>query len=205
MVAMPRRTADGYHILIYRLVDCDPARLQFADAVKAFCMFNDYRISCDGLAEGYVVVFDMKGIRLGHLSRVQLGAMRSFMAYIQDAHPVRLKKVYVVHTAPFINQVMTLVRPFIRTELFGLLHFTAKGPLDVLSAELLPSDYDGELAAIEEFYGPERRALEVEYRDWLVDSGELRERQASEKLDGRAAEQRSWESPLPAFGKLEID
>lgn len=200
MVAMPKRTPEGYHILIYRLVDTDPAKLNFADAVKGFCMFNDYRISCDGLAAGYVVVFDMKGIRLGHLSRVQIGAMRTFMAYIQEAHPVRLKKVYVVNTAPFINQVMALVRPFIRTELFALLHFTARGPLDVLTADLLPSDYDGELKTIDSWYGTERQRMEVEYREWLIDSGELRERQANEK-----ERERSWESPLPAFGKLDID
>lgn len=200
MVAMPKRTPDGYHILIYRLFDTEPAKLNFADAVKAFCMFNDYRISRDGLADGYVVVFDMKGIRLGHLSRVQLGAMRTFMAYIQDAHPVRLKKVFVVHTAAFINQVMALVRPFIRTELFALLHFTARGPLDVLTADLLPSDYDGELGSIASYYGPERRTIETEYREWLMDSAELRERTA-----GEGKERRAWESPIPAFGKLDID
>lgn len=83
MAAMPKKTPEGYHIIVYRLVDTDPSKLNFADTIKGFCMFNDYRISVDGLAEGYVVVFDMKGIRLSHLTRVQLGAMRHFMAYIQ--------------------------------------------------------------------------------------------------------------------------
>lgn len=202
MVAVPKPTVDGYHILIYRLVDFEPSRLNFADAVKAFCMFNDYRISRDGLTAGYVVVFDMKGIRLGHLSRVQLGAMRAFMSYIQDAHPVRLKKVYVVNTATFINQVMALVRPFIRTELFALLQFTSHGPLDVLTADLLPSDYDGELGTMASFYERERATMETEYRDWLVDSGELRERQPA----AAAASKDRVEQPLPmAFGRLEID
>lgn len=83
MVAMPKLTAEGYQILVYRLADTEPSKLQFTEAVKMFCMFNDYRISCDGLAEGYVVLFDMKGVRLGHLARVQLGALRTFMVYIQ--------------------------------------------------------------------------------------------------------------------------
>lgn len=80
---MPKTSKEGYQILIYRLVDTDPGKLNFAEAVKSFCMFNDYRISVDGLTEGYVVVFDMKGIRLGHLTRIQFGALKTFMAYIQ--------------------------------------------------------------------------------------------------------------------------
>lgn len=197
MVALPKQTPEGYHILVYRLIDSEPSRLQFSDAVKAFCMFNDYRISCDGLVEGYIVVFDMRGIRLGHVARVQLGAMRTFMAYIQDAHPVRLKKVYVVHTASFINQIMALVKPFLRSELSSLLHFTVHGPLDVLTADLLPSDYDGELESIDSLYGPERKCIESEYRHWLIDSAELRERSGKERA-GEGADTTS-------FGALEID
>lgn len=83
MIALPNKTPEGYHILIYRLINPDPSKMHFGDAVKAFCMFNDIRISEDILTEGYVVVFDMKGLRLGHLARVQLGPLRTFMAYIQ--------------------------------------------------------------------------------------------------------------------------
>lgn len=61
-----------------------------------------------------------------------------FMQYIQEAHPVRLKRIYVVHTSFFINQIMTLVKPLIRHELLSLLKFTSSGPADVLPAELLP-------------------------------------------------------------------
>lgn len=138
MVAMPNQTPEGYNILIYRLVDTEPSKINFADAVKAFAMFNDVRISEDGQAKGYIVVFDMKGLRLGHLARIQLSPMRIFMSYIQEAHPVRLKKVYVVHTASFINQIMILLKPLIKSELLSLLHFTTQGPLEIFAKELLP-------------------------------------------------------------------
>ena len=80
---MPKKTPEGYNILIYRLIDSDPSKLIFSNAVKSFCMFNDYRISEDLLTEGYIVIFDMKGIRLGHVTRVQFGALKTFMNYIQ--------------------------------------------------------------------------------------------------------------------------
>lgn len=46
-------------------------------------MFNDVIISVDGPINGYVVVFDMEGVCLRHLTRVQFGPLRNFMAYIQ--------------------------------------------------------------------------------------------------------------------------
>lgn len=83
MVGMPIKTQEGYKVLCYRLSDSDPSKVNFANAVKAFCMFNDVMISQDGIIEGYIVVFDMKGLRLGHLAKIQLGPLRTFMAYIQ--------------------------------------------------------------------------------------------------------------------------
>lgn len=51
--------------------------------MQAFNMFNDVIISIDGPINGYVVVFDMEGVCLRHLTRVQFGPLRNFMAYIQ--------------------------------------------------------------------------------------------------------------------------
>lgn len=138
MISMPKKTPEGYEMLMYRLTDTDPSKIMFADSIKGFCMFNDLRLSEDLLADGYVVVFDMKGVRLSHITRVQLGPLRSFMAYIQEAHPARLKKIYICHAASFVNQVMSLVKPLIKSELMSLLHFTTKGPQTLFAKELLP-------------------------------------------------------------------
>lgn len=51
--------------------------------LKAFNMFNDMVLSRDGPINGYVVVFDMSGVCLRHLTLVQFGALRNFMSYIQ--------------------------------------------------------------------------------------------------------------------------
>lgn len=48
MAALPHTTPEGYKLLIYRLANYDPSKMVFADAVKAFCMFNDVRLSEDG-------------------------------------------------------------------------------------------------------------------------------------------------------------
>lgn len=139
MISLPKKTKENYEILVYRLIDTDPAKVMFAEAIKGFCMFNDIRLSEDLLAEGYIVIFDMKGVRLSHVSRVQFGPLRSFMAYIQEAHPARLKKIIICHAAPFVNQVMALIKPLIKSELMSLLQFTTQGPQHLYDKELLPS------------------------------------------------------------------
>lgn len=45
---MPKNTPENYKVLIYRLVDTNLSKFNFADAIKAFSMFNDVCISEDG-------------------------------------------------------------------------------------------------------------------------------------------------------------
>lgn len=83
MVAVPKTTPEGYNVLMYRLADPDTGKLQFVDVLRAFFLFNDVRLSEDGLSPGYIVVFDMKGVCLTHLTKLSLSAVRKFMNYIQ--------------------------------------------------------------------------------------------------------------------------
>lgn len=138
MIRVPKKTPEGYELLMYRLIDTDPSKIMFADCLKGFCMFNDIRLTEDLLADGYVVVMDMKGVRLSHITRVQFGPMRSIMAYIQEAHPARLKKIYICHAASFVNQIMAMVKPLIKSEMLQLLHFTTKGPESLFEKDILP-------------------------------------------------------------------
>ncbi|KAL1403302.1 hypothetical protein pipiens_001799 [Culex pipiens pipiens] len=203
MVSLPKLTPEGYRLLCYRLSETDPSRMNFAEAVKTFCMFNDVQISKDGPIDGYIVVFDMKGVRLGHLARVQFGPLRTFMSYIQDAHPVRLRKIYIVHTASFINQVMSLIKPLIRSELLGLLQFCSSGPIDILPAELLPKDYGGPLTELAAMHAEQKKEIETDYREWLIDSGSLKE--APKNSTTSSSGSSSIKPPVKGFRGLEID
>lgn len=51
---------------------------------------------------------------------------------------MRLKKIYIVHTAWFVNQAFAIVKPFIKTELMSLLHFTTGGPDEIFPLDVLP-------------------------------------------------------------------
>jgi len=83
MIAVPKSTPSGYRVLLFRLKEFEPSKANFSELMKAFFIFADIRISEDGLAPGYVVIFDMKGVSLSHLARVSLPALKKYMVYIQ--------------------------------------------------------------------------------------------------------------------------
>ncbi|CAB3222128.1 unnamed protein product [Arctia plantaginis] len=203
MVAFPNKTAEGYNVLFYRLSDYDYSKLNFADAVRVFCMFNDVKLSEDqGQAEGYIVIFDMKGCSLGHLTRVTLPALRAFMHYIQNAHPARLKKIHVVHTVSFINQVMCLVKPLIHSNLLNLLNFSSEGPESVVDKALLPEDFGGPLPSVKKLHEEQRKNMEENYREWLIESEIFK---TDEKKRIKKPSKGMFASFTSSFKSLDID
>ncbi|KAI5632353.1 CRAL/TRIO domain-containing protein [Phthorimaea operculella] len=195
MVALPETTTEGYHVLLYRLSEYDYSKLNFADAVRVFCMFNDIKLSEDRLSEGYIVIFDMKGCSLGHLTRVTLPALRAFMVYIQNAHPCRLKKIHVVHTVSFINQVICGVFKM-RFVLY------IQGPESVVDKELLPSDYGGPHPPVKQLHEEQRKNMEENYRDWLIESEQFK---VDEKKRVKKPSKGMFASFTSSFKSLDID
>jgi CRAL/TRIO domain len=83
MIAVPKSTPNGCRVLMFRLKETEPSKANFVELMKAFFIFADIRISEDGLAPGYIVIFDMKGVSLTHLTKVSLPALKKYMVYIQ--------------------------------------------------------------------------------------------------------------------------
>nr|XP_023019645.1 alpha-tocopherol transfer protein-like [Leptinotarsa decemlineata] len=173
LISLPKTTPEGYRVLLYSVKDNDPTKMVFSDCIKAFCMYNDIILSEDGLQEGYIVVFDMKGVQLGHLARVSLPALRCFMLYIQEAHPCRLKAIHVLNTASWIHHVMRLIVPLLKSELLSLIKFHTGNIPENFPTELLPAEYGGEAATMKEFE-KETEFLLGKYHHWLIESSEFK-------------------------------
>lgn len=169
VVRLPKLTPDGYKVLMYTCKDPDYTKLVFADAVKGFCMFNDCALSEDGLAEGYIVLFDMKGVSLGHLARVSLPPLKAFLNYIQEAHPARLKQIHVLNTANYINHIMRIILPLVRSEFLSFVKFHKGNVPEGIPIEIMPKDYGGEAPTVKEL-DEESLSMVDKYRDWLKDS-----------------------------------
>jgi len=174
MAPCPKSTPEGYRILVYRLADTDPSKVNFQEALTAFFAYNDVRISEDGLVDGYIVVFDMKGCTLGHLARVStcMHLVRKFMVYIQDCHPVRLKGVHVINTVSFMDSCLALIKPFMQSELMQLIHLHSdlKTLEKFFPLELLPADYGGMAPSTLSLHDDHVQLMSKNYKDWLKDS-----------------------------------
>lgn len=90
---------------------------------------------------------------------------------------------------------MAILKPLIKSELLGLLQFTSKGPKDLFPLALLPEvssiiiiegdlelmrimafqDYGGTLNTLEKYHNDQRRMLETDYRDWLLETNQFKE------------------------------
>ncbi|KAI4454748.1 alpha-tocopherol transfer protein-related [Holotrichia oblita] len=178
-------------------------------------MYNDCVLSEDGLAEGYIVLFDMKGVSLGHLARVSLPSLRAFMIYIQEAHPARLKSIHVLNTANFINHIMRLVTPMIKSEILNIVHFhsgmlicvVCLEPFNLIyrdnlfsnliagihpeniPIEILPKEYGGEACSIKDL-DEETKRLSAKYIQWLRDT------ESFKVDDSKRPKKQSWWSYL---------
>lgn len=68
------------------------------------------RFQC-GISTGHVLLLDLAGLSLGHIARVGPLSLKTFLFYLQEALPVRLKKIHVYNAGQFVNTLMNLVKP----------------------------------------------------------------------------------------------
>ncbi|XP_065333942.1 alpha-tocopherol transfer protein-like [Cloeon dipterum] len=206
MIAVPKSTPSGNRVLLYRLKETEPSKANFVELMKAFFVFADFRISEDGLAPGYIVVFDMKGVSIGHLTRVSLPALKKFMVYIQEAHPARLKAIHVIHCVSFMDRVMALVKPLMKNELMGLLHLHTGGADSIkdIPQEILPEDYGGSAPPTPKIHEMNRLTMEKDYAEWM-NAEEAFRADESRRAPGSGKSSSQLFGMEGSFRKLSID
>lgn len=170
LVACPERTKEGYGVLLYRLTDFEPSHVDFLQGIKTFFAFNDVRLSEDGVIPGYVVVFDMRGITISHLGIVTLSGIRKFMHYIQECHPCRLKAIHVINTVKWFDKVLTLIKPFVKSELLQMISMHGEDlstMYKTVPQHLLPTDYGGKAPPCKELHDAHVKLMVDKYTVWL--------------------------------------
>ncbi|KAE8739974.1 hypothetical protein FOCC_FOCC014546 [Frankliniella occidentalis] len=178
LVACPERTKEGYGVLLYRLTDFDPSHVDLLQGMKSFFAFNDVRLSEDGVIPGYVVVFDMRGITLSHLAIVTLSGIRKFMHYIQECHPCRLKAIHVINTVKWFDKILTIIKPFVKSELLQMLSMHGEDlstMFKTIPQSVLPADYGGKAPLCKELHDAHVKLMVDKYTLWLKQEESLRE------------------------------
>uniref|UniRef100_A0A1B6DYJ3 CRAL-TRIO domain-containing protein n=1 Tax=Clastoptera arizonana TaxID=38151 RepID=A0A1B6DYJ3_9HEMI len=170
-VPLPKRTAEGYRLFLYRLADTDPDKFSFVDYVKTFFMIGETRLRKETeKVEGEVPIFDMTGYSLRHLTRIPLPLLRKYMQYSQEAHPVKLMQIHIINAVPLLDKVLTLIRPFMKSEVAAMLHVHLPGSTTLynfIPQELLPEEYGGQMGPVNDITRSWKKIVEDE-QEWFL-------------------------------------
>ncbi|XP_052129781.1 alpha-tocopherol transfer protein-like isoform X1 [Frankliniella occidentalis] len=202
----PTMTPSGYQIIFHRLSQYEPSKYVFADGVKVLNMTMESARCLTGPAKGYFILFDMTGVKLGHLTRLNLGLLKKFFMFIQEANPVRLKGIHVINTMPIVDKIMFLIKPFMKKELHSILHFYSSSEMEklyeVIPKECLPSDFGGSLGkTVAELHARNTEVLKDLKDIWNDDETLVIDESKRPSKKGKKAR----EDAMPDIRKLDLD
>ncbi|KDR18315.1 alpha-tocopherol transfer protein-like [Zootermopsis nevadensis] len=152
-IVLPVTDPNGNNVIFHSLKQTEPSKYSFADAARVYFMMIDWCIQHDGTSPGIVIVFDVTGLRFGHLTKLSLSLIHKILIYIQEGMPVRLKAIHILNTIPIADQIMYLTKPFMNKELQKLIHFHKRNDESIyeyLPKNSMPRDFGGELPTVAE-------------------------------------------------------
>ncbi|KAL1404042.1 hypothetical protein pipiens_019094 [Culex pipiens pipiens] len=149
---LPQATPEGYKVVIFRLADTDPSHFSQKNLLRFFSVCMQQFLKEDGMAKGHVTINDMTGVSLGHMKRLALFPTKNYMTFIQEAAPIRLKGMHMVNIVPFVDKVMTLVKPLMKRELYEMVHLHQhkESLFPFVPQECLPAEYGGKAGTFKE-------------------------------------------------------
>lgn len=80
---LPGTTKEGYKVLYFRLKRTEPELYVLADVLKAQHMVSDLWHYKYGTTVGDVACFDMQGVTLGHIPRLNMSVMKKNLLFLQ--------------------------------------------------------------------------------------------------------------------------
>lgn len=143
---MPKPTPEGYRILCLQ-TGGDFSKFNHAQKIVRCTMMIEVALCMWPDMKGLFVIYDLDRIPSNILTKLSLTLTAAGLHWFQNTFPVKLKKVLVVNTLPFIDLVMsTAIKPFMKEKLYNRISLSQEGEKFIkkyLSDDLLPMDYGG--------------------------------------------------------------
>jgi len=165
-------TPRGYPVIFHRLSNSTASNYCFDNAIKTFFMTIDACLYKLGPRPGIIFLFDMKEVRISHLTRVRIGSIKKFFHYLQEGLPARLCQIHVFNVVSFFGKILSMIKPFMRAEIFNCL-YTYSSDINYegfyqkwIPKECLPSDFGGDLPTVVEMHTDFRKKFD-EMRDYF--------------------------------------
>lgn len=104
-VALPV-TPDNCNLIFHRLSSSEPKHYVFDEAVKTFVITSEAYAYRQGPRSGTIFVFDLKGVRFGHLFQPGLNSVRKGIRFMEDGSPFDIKAIHILNTVPFFDKIV---------------------------------------------------------------------------------------------------
>ncbi|XP_026314592.1 clavesin-1-like [Hyposmocoma kahamanoa] len=119
---LPSRTNDGYGVLYATFMNSDWKSFLLPDIIKTVIMVIDIWQYEEGSWPGFIILFDLKNMSLGHLTKLDLNSVRHYLYYLQEALLANLRGVHYLNAPAYMDKLMSIVRPFMSNSLLNVLY-----------------------------------------------------------------------------------
>jgi len=151
---MPKLTKDGMLITVGGLRDPDPSKFIYPDCIKMTLMVFDLRfysydiVENEEIADGEIVVMDMKGMSFWHFLKVvkNFSIAKFYAYYSQEAVPIKICQTHIINPSSAMDRMFNLLKPFIKQEILDTVVFHSSGFESLhksVGKENLPPKYGG--------------------------------------------------------------
>ncbi|CAH1111794.1 unnamed protein product [Psylliodes chrysocephalus] len=138
-------------ILFIKLRDTYYKNAKVEYAIKIICMLLDV-CQEENPPDTIIVVIDMYGFGVMHMTMLHIEALRTIFAYVQEACPIKLKTIHFVNSNLMLQKILSFCKIFMKQELIEKIHCHKgiDGLSNFISKEYLPQDYGGDRPSTEE-------------------------------------------------------
>lgn len=142
-------------MLLIKLCTSDLSTFNIVAKVKLFIMLMDSISLKQGSQSGFIICVDVEKLLMAHVFKIPIFSTKHFLYYLQEAMPIRIKKILFFNCSSVAEKLVALCNPFIAKhfwELIGL-HKTIDPIFEFIAAETLPTDYpNGEADPMEKYH-----------------------------------------------------
>ncbi|XP_026488961.2 clavesin-1-like [Vanessa tameamea] len=147
------RSYNNHYIVYHRLINYDTKNFVFSDIIRAVLMLMDLRQYEDGTWPGFIILIDLNGVSLSHITKLDLQTVQQLLYYLQEAMLVKLKGLHFMNAPSYVDKLLMVIRPFLKKELMNQLciHQVGSKTIEkVMPIEALPKDAGGQYKTFEE-------------------------------------------------------
>ncbi|XP_049878965.1 clavesin-1-like [Pectinophora gossypiella] len=150
---LPTRTKEGYAVLYANFLEKDAKNFHLGDVIKTVVMILDVWQYEEGSWPGFIILYDLKSLTLGHMAKFDLSNVSQYLYYLQNGLPANLRGVHYLNAPAYMDRFMTIIRPFLKASLMQLIHIHQAGATTLDSffpIEKLPKESGGQFKGCQE-------------------------------------------------------